>query len=74
MHETVFEKVLTLAIYEMLGPEAKKATDVAPKEKAKTIFAKIDVNGDKQITQKEFVDGCLADKELFHILTNEGDR
>lgn len=31
----------------MLGPEAKKATDVAPKEKAKTIFAKIDVNGDK---------------------------
>lgn len=31
----------------------------------------MDVNNDKELTLKEFVDGCLADKELFQILTNE---
>ena len=35
------------------------------------IFEKMDVNNDKELTLKEFVDGCLADKELFQILTNE---
>lgn len=25
----------------------------------------------QELTLKEFVDGCLADKELFQILTNE---
>uniref|UniRef100_A0A0N5AYC6 Neuronal calcium sensor 2 n=1 Tax=Syphacia muris TaxID=451379 RepID=A0A0N5AYC6_9BILA len=59
------------AIYEMLGPEATKSATDPPRIKAKKIFAKIDVNDDKRVTQEEFVNGCLGDKDLFQILTNE---
>lgn len=59
------------AIYEMLGPEVTKSADDSPRKRAKMIFEKMDVNNDKELTLKEFVDGCLADKELFQILTNE---
>ena len=31
------------------------------------IFEKMDVNGDKELTLKEFVDGCLQDAELFKV-------
>lgn len=59
------------AIYEMLGPEVTKSAEDSPRKRAKMIFEKMDSNGDKELTLKEFVDGCLADKELFQILTNE---
>ncbi|KAI6202872.1 Neuronal calcium sensor 2 [Aphelenchoides besseyi] len=62
------------AIYEMLGPEVTKSADDSPRKRAKMIFEKMDVNNDKELTLKEFVDGCLADKELFQILTNETKR
>ncbi len=62
---------LLQAIYEMLGPEVTKSADDSPRKRAKMIFEKMDVNNDKELTLKEFVDGCLADKELFQILTNE---
>uniref|UniRef100_A0A183C2A5 Uncharacterized protein n=1 Tax=Globodera pallida TaxID=36090 RepID=A0A183C2A5_GLOPA len=62
------------AIYEMLGPEVTKSADDSPRKRAKMIFEKMDVNNDKELTLKEFVDGCLADKELFQILTNEDDK
>uniref|UniRef100_A0A915LS50 EF-hand domain-containing protein n=1 Tax=Meloidogyne javanica TaxID=6303 RepID=A0A915LS50_MELJA len=53
------------AIYEMLGPEVTKSADDSPRKRAKMIFEKMDINNDKELTLKEFVDGCLADKELF---------
>lgn len=59
------------AIYEMLGPEVTKSADDSPRKRAKMIFEKMDVNNDRELTLKEFVDGCLADRELFSILTNE---
>lgn len=59
------------AIYEMLGPEVTRSAEDSPRRRAKMIFEKMDANNDKQLTLKEFVDGCLADKELFQILTNE---
>ncbi len=59
------------AIYEMLGPEVTKSAEDSPRKRAKMIFDKMDVNGDKELTLAEFVEGCLADKELFQILTNE---
>ncbi|GMS91337.1 hypothetical protein PENTCL1PPCAC_13512, partial [Pristionchus entomophagus] len=59
------------SIYEMLGPQVTKAADLSPKKRARIIFKKMDVNDDKELTQQEFVDGCLADKELLQILTND---
>lgn len=51
----------------MLGPEVTKSADDSPRKRAKMIFEKMDVNQDKELTLKEFVDGCLADKELFQV-------
>lgn len=78
------------AIYEMLGPEVTKSAEDSPRKRAKMIFDKMDVNGktmhvqiahkrllitgDKELTLAEFVEGCLADKELFQILTNESKK
>lgn len=59
------------AIYEMLGPEVTRSAEDSPKKRAKMIFEKMDRNHDKELTQQEFIEGCLADKELFQILTNE---
>ena len=64
-------KLQLQAIYEMLGPDVTKSADDSPRKRAKMIFEKMDINNDKELTLKEFVDGCLADKELFQILTNE---
>ena len=41
------------------------------KEKAKEIFAKLDVNGDLKLTKEEFVVGCLNDQELSNLLTSQ---
>lgn len=35
------------AIYEMLGPEVTKSAEDSPRKRAKMIFDKMDVNGDK---------------------------
>jgi len=51
----------------MLGPEVTKSADDSPRKRAKMIFEKMDINNDKELTLKEFVDGCLADKELFQV-------
>jgi hypothetical protein len=51
----------------MLGPEVTKSADDSPRKRAKMIFEKMDTNNDKELTLKEFVDGCLADKELFQV-------
>lgn len=37
-------------------------------ERAKNIFAKMDENNDGQLTQDEFLKGCLQDEELSKML------
>ncbi|OXA63639.1 Neuronal calcium sensor 2 [Folsomia candida] len=44
--------------------EMQKIVQVA----AKSIFAKMDENGDGQLTQEEFLKGCLQDEELSKML------
>ena len=55
----------------MLGPDVTKSAIDSPRKRGKAIFAKMDVNGDKELTLAEFVEGCMNDKELFNILTND---
>lgn len=71
MSNRVYSTLSAQAIYEMLGPEVTKSAQDSPRKRAKAIFEKMDVNGDKELTLGEFVEGCMADKELFQILTNE---
>ena len=42
------------------------------KVKAKTIFVKLDVNGDGRLSEKEFVGGCLKDEQLRQLLSPSG--
>ena len=49
----------------MWVPEVKSIS-----QRAEIIFEKIDINQDKELVLKQFVDGFLADKELLYILTN----
>ena len=39
-----------------------------PCDRADAIFAAIDVNGDGELTEREFLTGCLADQELMDML------
>ncbi|XP_063235956.1 neuronal calcium sensor 2 isoform X4 [Bacillus rossius redtenbacheri] len=56
------------AIYDMLGAcSANRPADSA-EERAKNIFAKMDENNDGQLTQEEFLKGCLQDEELSKML------
>ncbi|XP_035715757.1 neuronal calcium sensor 2 [Folsomia candida] len=56
------------AIYEMLGTNAANRPQDSAEERAKSIFAKMDENGDGQLTQEEFLKGCLQDEELSKML------
>ena len=40
----------------------------------KVAYKHLPTTGDKELTLAEFVEGCLADKELFQILTNESKK
>lgn len=68
IEEAELVKILE-AIYQMLGAEAKKLSVVSPKERARMIFERMDTNHDLELTMQEFVDACIADKELCKILT-----
>ena len=57
------------SIYAMLGPNALTMTDVTPEDRAKSIFQQLDKNGDDMLTQREFVSGCLRDRELRNMLS-----
>ena len=39
-----------------------------PKERAGRIFRKIDINGDGDLTENEFIKGCSDDKEMMELL------
>lgn len=51
----------------MLG--ANEATvDLTPEARTEEIFEKMDSNHDGVLTRKEFMDGCMADQQLYSML------
>lgn len=67
------------AIQEMLGTHqapAASGDDAGfssnPEDRANQIFQKMDTNHDNILEEKEFIEGCLNDKSLMHMLTSTG--
>ena len=56
------------SIYDMLGA-VRLHSDDNVKEKAEAVFQKLDTDGDLALTEDEFVQGCLKNKELKTLLT-----
>ena len=38
-------------------------------EKAKEMFAELDDSGDGEVSQEEFVEGCMQDEDLVRMLS-----
>ena len=55
------------AIYGMLRQDATEPMSMA-EERARKIFLRMDVNRDGQLTEEEFLRGCLEDDELSKLL------
>ena len=55
------------AIYDMLREDATEPMSMA-EERARKIFRQMDVNRDGQLTEAEFLRGCLEDDELSKLL------
>ncbi|XP_074643226.1 neurocalcin homolog [Tubulanus polymorphus] len=55
------------AIYMMIGTVIS-AEEMSPQKRTNEIFDKMDKNKDGVLTKEEFVNGCLADKQLYSIL------
>ena len=55
------------AIYGMLRQDATEPMSMA-EERARKIFLRMDVNRDGQLTEEEFLRGCLGDDELSKLL------
>ena len=47
------------AIYDMLGNSSSSRPPDTAEERAKSIFARMDENGDGKLTEEEFLKGCL---------------
>ena len=58
---------LVKSIYQVMGKE-KEGLESA-EHRAKTIFKKMDRDGDGEVTREEFVQTCLIDKKLIELLT-----
>ncbi|OAD58826.1 Neuronal calcium sensor 2 [Eufriesea mexicana] len=56
------------AIYDMLGACSSNRPADSAEERAKNIFARMDENNDGQLTEEEFLKGCLQDEELSKML------
>ena len=54
-------------IYDMLREDATEPMSMA-EERARKIFRRMDVNRDGQLTEEEFLRGCLEDDELSKLL------
>lgn len=52
----------------MLGACSSNRPADSAEERAKNIFSKMDENNDGQLTQDEFLKGCLQDEELSKML------
>ncbi|CAF3935136.1 unnamed protein product, partial [Rotaria magnacalcarata] len=55
-------------IYEVNGKKKFKQ-DLSPEDTARMIIEKFDTDGDRKLSRKEFIDGCLNDTELRKLLT-----
>ena len=55
------------AIYGMLNEDGTEPI-IAADERARKIFCRMDKNGDGQLTEDEFLRGCLEDDELSKLL------
>ena len=56
------------SIYDMLGSDTLEA-DKNARNRAKLVFGKLDTDGDKRLTEEEFIKGCLENDELKSLLT-----
>ncbi len=54
----------------MNEPEATQSTDDASRALAKKIFKKMDVNDNKKVSMKEFVDYWLTNDQFFPFVTD----
>ena len=57
------------AIYDMLGNSSSSRPPDTAEDRAKSIFARMDENGDGKLTEEEFLKGCLQDEELSKMLS-----
>merc|ERR1712080_612517 len=55
------------SIYNMMRSHAGNIAGTAT-DRAKDIFTRMDANGDGSLTQEEFLQGCLSDRELSKLL------
>jgi len=55
-------------IYEVNGKRHIEH-DPTPKEKARMIIDKFDIDGDRKLSRQEFISGCLNNPELRKLLT-----
>jgi len=62
------EKVME-CIYNMFEGMGKRPSG-DPRERAKAIFLKIDINGDGDLSENEFIKGCSDDKEMMELLNS----
>ncbi|RNA44289.1 neuronal calcium sensor 2-like [Brachionus plicatilis] len=60
------EKIIE-AIYDLLGEENRKGENSPPRRVLK-IMAKLDKNNDGSLSPDEFINGCLNDEILRHLL------
>merc|ERR1719430_1650313 len=60
---------LVKSIYQVMGPNKGKERMESAEERARTIFKKMDRDGDGEVTREEFVQTCLIDKGLIELLT-----
>merc|ERR1711936_418102 len=60
---------LVKSIHQVTGENTKQAQFHSAEERAKDIFAKMDVNNDGRVTKEEFVQTCLNDNKLIELLT-----
>lgn len=60
------EKIIE-AIYDLLGEENRKGENSPPKRVQK-IMNKLDKDNDGKLSPEEFIDGCLNDEILRHLL------
>ena len=51
----------------MLGADEASA-DMSPMQRTEEIFSKMDINGDGVLCRDEFMNGCIADKQLYSML------
>ncbi len=60
------EKIIE-AIYDLLGEENRKG-DNSPPKRVQKIMTKLDKDQDGKLSPEEFIDGCLNDEILRHLL------